>query len=272
MLTLLTSSLFEINRQRFDNITEDARSFIANYWGNSIIGENIFNIITHFAAKKHIPLEILSYPFSDDELWAFTLKKKGTIFVCINSELSVNKQVFAAAHELYHIYRYSKNMDDTESSMASLLDSKTADECAENQEDIEANAFAAILLVPEHLLLEQIAFFNISKGNPSVDDILALMDSFGIPFKALVLRLYECALIEKRKALELLSYDANSIEKRSELTGKAKRWMKRNRGIENFGSLLETIEFNKEHDLLTARRIDDDENYIRSLRQSFEQK
>ena len=272
MLTLLTSSLFETNKKRFQDIAEDARSFMANYWGNSIIGENIFNIITNFATKKSIPLEVLGYPFNDDELWAFTLKKKGTIFVCINTELPVSKQVFAAAHELYHIYRYSKNMDDTENSMASLLDSKTADECAASREDVEANAFAALLLVPAQLLHEQISLFNISENDPSVDDILALMDSFGIPYRAIVLRLYECALIKKPKAIELLSIEASEVEKRSTLTGKARRWLKRDRGVESFGSLLENMEFNKNHDFLTESRIADDEAYVGSLIQSPDSK
>jgi len=272
MSTLLTSSLFETDKRRFQEITEDAKGFTANHWSNSIIGENIFNIVTNFASKKEIPLEILSYPFNDDELWAFTLKKRGTIFVCINTELPVSKQIFAAAHELYHIYRYSKNVDNAENSMASLLDSKTADECAESKEDVEANAFAALLLTPEQLLQDQISFFNISKESPTIDDILALMDSFGIPYKAIVLRLYECGLIKKAKALELLSVEGVEVEKRSILTGKARRWLKRDRGVENFGSLLVNIEFNKEHEFLTESRAADDEAYVKSLIEASENK
>lgn len=272
MSTLLTSSLFETDKRRFEEIAEEANGFTANHWNNGIIGENIFNIITNFATKKKIPLEVLSYPFNDDELWAFTLKKRGTIFVCINTELSVSKQIFSAAHELYHIYRYSKNVDNTENSMVSLLDSKTADECAETKEDVEANAFAALLLTPEQLLKDQISFFAVSEENPSVDDILALMDSFGIPYKAVVLRLYECGLIKKAKALELLSVEGDEVEKRSILTGKARRWLKRDRGVENFGSLLVNIEFNKEHEFLTESRVSDDEAYMKSLIEITESK
>ncbi len=265
MTTLLASSLFENDKKRFNIITEDACFFAVNYWGNSIIGENIFNIVKNFAIQKEIPLELLEYPFHDDELWALTLKKKGTIFVCINNELPICKQVFAAAHELYHIYLYSKNTDETEASMVSLLDSKTANERAETKEDIEANAFAALLLMPTTLLKEQLSFFNISENSISVDDILSLMDSFGIPFKAIVLRLYECSLISESKATELLSVSTEDVEKRSIITGRARRWLTRDRGIERFGSLLENIEFNKTHDFLMESRIKSDESYLASL-------
>ena len=86
------------------------------------------------------------------------------------------------------------------------------------------------------------------------------------------MRLYECGLIKRVKALELLSVEGVEVEKRSILTGKARRWLKRDRGVENFGSLLVNIEFNKEHEFLTERRATDDEAYVKSLIEASENK
>lgn len=269
MSKLLSTSLFEKDKKRFLDIAELACSVQANYWGNSIIGENIFKVISSFANKKEIPLELLSYPFKDNELWAFTLKKKGTVFVCINSDLPVSKQVFSAAHELYHIYRYSEHMDEPDTGIESLLDSQTADEGAQTREDIEANAFAAILMMPENLLNDYIAMFNIAKDDPDVDDILTLMDIFGIPYKATVLRLYESKLINKTKATKLLAEPAETVEKRSSLTGKAKRWLRPAFGRENLGSLLDDFDFNRTHHLLTSTREAEDDIYIKEVMESF---
>lgn len=272
MSNLLSSSLFETNSKRFEEIDELAKALSAHYWRSGIIGENIINIVSAFAEKQNIALEVLCYPFSDDELWAFTLQKKGTIFVCINSELPISKQIFAAAHELYHIYRYSADIDKEGTGIATLLDSKTADECAQSQEDVEANAFAALLLVPSNLLSDHLSIFDIDRNNPSVDDILALMDSFGIPFKAIVLRLYESRLISKTKAEGLLANAAEDVEKRSVLTGKARRWLLCDRGVERFGTLPVNIEFNANNDFLTTSRAEEDMKFVEMLMKKTESK
>lgn len=72
-------------------------------------------------------LEILKYPFNDDELWAFTFVKRGTLFLCVNSELAMSKQIFAVAHQFYHIHCYAEDIDHETITGGSLLDSKTVD-------------------------------------------------------------------------------------------------------------------------------------------------
>ena len=269
MRTVLDASLFENNPKRFRQICDLSRKFMGVYCVNSIIGENIFQVLSNYARRNDVTLEILRYPFQDDELWAFTFLKKGTIFVCINSELPQNKQVFAAAHELYHIHCYVEDVDQNIIRSGSLLDSKTVDEAANTQEDIEANAFAALLLMPDHLLNEQMMLYGLPKSNVAVDDILALMDFFGTPYKAAVLRLYESNNISKATATELLSVPAEDIQQRISLTGKAKRWMLDGRGIETFGSLEDNLDFNRKNELLTEPREAKDTSYLANLKKQL---
>lgn len=269
MRTVLDASLYENQEKRFQKIADDTRKFIAAYCGSTIIGENIFGVISNYARKNETLLELLRYPFRDSELWAFTFLKKGTIFVCVNSELPLSKQIFAAAHELYHIYCYVEDLDQSIIRAGSLLDSKTADETAQTQEDIEANAFAALLLMPDQLLNDQISLYGISKGNITPDDILLLMDFFGIPYKAVVLRLYESQNISKARANELIAIPSEEIQQRIMLTGKAKRWILDGRGIESFGSLLDNLNFNCQNELLTDTRQKEDNDYISDLRKNL---
>ena len=56
------------------------------------------------------------------------------------------------------------------------------------QEDVEANAFAGLLLMPDQLLSNQIDLFGIDKDDMDTDSVLSLMDMFAIPYKATVLR------------------------------------------------------------------------------------
>ena len=270
MTTVLDSSLFETDRKRYQQINDLAGKFLGVYCINGIIGENIFQLLSNYARKNDISLEVLRYPFHDDELWAFTFLKKGTIFVCINSELPQNKQVFAAAHELYHIHCYVEDVDPHIIRTGSLLDSKTADETATTQEDLAANAFAASLLMPDHLLYDQLRLSGLTKNTASVDDILSLMESFGAPYKAIVLRLYECSHITKSKASTLLSLPQADIEHRIALTGHAKRWMLNGRGIETFGSLEENLDFNRQNELLTDTRQKEDLSYLADLKKRLD--
>jgi Zn-dependent peptidase ImmA (M78 family) len=69
------------------------------------------------------------------------LCKRGCIFVTINTGLALNKQIFAAAHELYHIYRYVNDQKDDFAARGSLLTTKEADTPCTSEEDCEANAF-----------------------------------------------------------------------------------------------------------------------------------
>jgi len=147
MRDIFAESLYKKQNKQFEKISEQAKSFAANYCGNTIIRDSIFGIVSNYARKRELSLEVLRYPFKDDELWAFTFVKKGTIFLCVNSGLPMCKQIFATAHELYHIHCYAENINTSTITNGSLLDSKTFDEVAATQEDLEANAFAGLLLI-----------------------------------------------------------------------------------------------------------------------------
>lgn len=214
-------------------------------------------------------MEILRFPIHDEELWAMTFLKNGTIFVCVNSELALCKQFFAAAHELYHIYCYVEDADQSYIKNGSMLDSDTVNETGKTQEDVEANAFAGLLLMPDQLLSNQINLFGIDKDDMDTDSVLSLMDMFAIPYKATVLRLYESNCIKRHKAEELFCVTAEDVEKRVELTGKAKRWQLDGSGTESFGTLLEKADYNTEHDYLTESREKEDWKYISELKKEL---
>lgn len=175
MKGVLENSLFETQPHKFEHLNELTRQFATIYCGNSIVKDNIFAVIENYARKKEIPLEILRFPIHDEELWAMTFLKNGTIFVCVNSELALCKQFFAAAHELYHIYCYVEDADQSYIKNGSMLDSDTVNETGKTQEDVEANAFAGLLLMPDQLLSNQINLFGIDK-----DDMDQTLENFDI--------------------------------------------------------------------------------------------
>ena len=163
--------------------------------------------------------------------------------------------------DLYADQSYIKN--------GSMLDSDTANETGKTQEDVEANAFAGLLLMPDQLLSNQIDLFGIDKDDMDTDSVLSLMDMFAIPYKATVLRLYESNCIKRHKAEELFRVTAEDVAKRVELTGKAKRWQLDGSGTESFGTLLEKADYNTEHDYLTESREKENWKYISELKKEL---
>ncbi|MDO4169942.1 MAG: ImmA/IrrE family metallo-endopeptidase [Lachnospiraceae bacterium] len=266
---VLAESLYKKQNKRFEKIVEQSKAFSANYCGNTIIRDSIFGIISNYARKRELSLEVLRYPFKDDELWAFTFVKKGTIFLCVNSDLEMCKQIFATAHELYHIHCYAEDIDQSTIPSGSLLDSRTVDEKAATQEDLEANAFAGLLLMPDISMEEQIKMFGISKENIMLEDILVLMELFALPYKAVVLRLVESGEITEEKARELLKIDTSNVMLRIELTGRAQQWQQNSRLL-CYGSLLENLAYNTENDLLTESRKNSDKAYLEKIEKGFQ--
>ncbi|MCM1221862.1 MAG: ImmA/IrrE family metallo-endopeptidase [Lachnospiraceae bacterium] len=269
MRNVLGASLYKKQANRFERIADISREFSGAYCGSSILGTTIFGIAENYARKKERFLEVLRYPFKDTELWAFTFVKRGTIFLCVNSELAMCKQIFAVAHELYHIRCYAEDINTNTIQTGSILESKVVDETVVTQEDLEANAFAGLVLMPDALMREQVALYGITKENIKVDDILTLMELFALPYKAVVLRLYEGQIITETKAEELLKHNADYVAQRIELTGKARQWQMNSVGIEYFGSLLDNLEFNSENELLTESREAADRKFLEELKASF---
>lgn len=265
-------SLFYKQGKQFEKINDMSKSFAASYCGDTIIRESIFSIVSNYARKRELALEILRYPFKDDELWAFTFVKKGTVFLCVNTELPMCKQIFATAHELYHIHCYAEDINTSTITSGSLLDSKIFDEAAASQEDLEANAFAGLLLMPDARVIEQFKLFGISKDSISIDDVLTLMDLFALPYKAVVLRLMESGVIAEEKAQSLYQEDNKSIEVRMKLTGKAERWQQNSGCLLRYGSLLDNLTFNSEQELLVENREKSDKAYLEKIRKEFRER
>lgn len=90
-------------------------------------------------------------------------------FYVYKYKYSKTKQVFAAAHELYHIL-YSNDM------MQELVNDDVLEENELSKkikkEDLKANRFAAEILVPEDIIRNEIAIRNIEKNKLGIKEIV----------------------------------------------------------------------------------------------------
>ena len=246
MSSFLDGVLYSADRKRFEQIKDIAAGFAQRYIGHNIIQDDIFSLIENYTKAKDICLEWIKLPIEDQELCACTFIRGGRIFVMLNSRLPFSKQIFAAAHELYHIWFYLEDKDSDLVSAGSILKSQTIDEGTTEQEEMEANAFAGLLLVPEADLFQQMHLYGINKDHIGVYDVLVLMDIFAVPYKAMVLRLMEEQIISKETAYDLIDISSEDIRKQIMITGKAKRWAICPTGSEKLGSIMENLSANIE--------------------------
>lgn len=192
----------ELNEVDINEIKKFAREKLGSCRkGNDIIGTQIFSILSLHA-------RVIYYPLGKDAPWGFTrisgsrndalLDKP---FVAINSSIPIDCQVFAAAHELYHIW-YEQNPDVLP---ADLLN-------GQNQEISEkkANRFAAEFLVDEQLLKQEIDIYKIKRYN--IKSILQLAALFSVPYRTMVKRLYEISMISSSEADAFLAETEDTIE------------------------------------------------------------
>ena len=211
MVSLFDGILFKRDPERFEQIREIAAGFSSIYIGQNIIQDNIFTVIENYTKTKEKPLEWLRFPINDQELCACTFVRSGRIFVMLNSGIPMSKQIFAAAHELYHVRCFLEEDDPELARSGSILNATTIETGTTEEEEMEANAFAGLLLVPVDALEQQIRIYQIDKTAIETDDILTLMDIFAVPYKAMVLRLLEEQLISDARAREMLDIPLEEV-------------------------------------------------------------
>ena len=270
MNSILDDSLYCRNEEHYLEIRNEARKFNLLFNGMNIVQDNIFSIIRNYGKREGYMIETLRYPVSDREFCACTFVLKGTIFVFVNSYIPLSEQIFASAHELFHIIRYIDGKDTAFSSRGSILKASSVDETISVKEDMEADSFASVFLVPSDFLLQQAEIYSIHKDRIQLRDILKLMDIFAVPFKPMVLRLYEDNFMNERKADDFLSLDSSVIEEEIQLSGISKRWQKTTPDLMEFGSLLEQMTINERMGYATESRIEEDRKTVEQIRMKLQ--
>lgn len=185
---------------------------------NRIIKEDIFKILEMNA-------KTIYYPIEDDDICGFVYKFKGYKFCYINSNIPLEKQVFAAAHELYHILY--DNIGKGELINSEAIDEKLSTSGI-NREDIKANRFAAEFLISEEVFRNELSIRGSNRGSIDLNEVIELMDVFLVPFKTIIRRLYEIDYITKDKFKDFLSQEDRKFDKGIMLLQKRLGLCKRN--------------------------------------------
>jgi Zn-dependent peptidase ImmA (M78 family) len=182
---------------------EVSHVLVTSGYVNQIIKDDIFKLLEKES-------KVIYYPIDDDEICAFYRKVDNRKFVCMNTSIPFEKQVFAAAHELAHILGVAEDRSE-------LLKSEDVGDYTDEQEGVGsnkekveeiANRFAAELLVQTNVLKEELANRNCEKDQIDMRTIIELMDLFLVPYKTIVRRIHEINYFSFDKCKEMLRIPA----------------------------------------------------------------
>ena len=201
-------ALQKIIQERRDALT------IVNLYINEIPREDIFNILDHYCTVVYFPLP----EGESNDGFHITMPVDYQVeyndrgeehFVFLNTAKPREKQVFAAAHELGHIWVEEDSFWDD--ALEKVLPHSTANV------DAVMNRFAAELLMPAEIfrssadsLFERFVSDDglISSIN-AFRTIASLMDEFCVPAQAVICRFYETGMLKKEICQELLTGPTN---------------------------------------------------------------
>lgn len=138
-----------------------------------------------FALVQNIKdLTLIFYPLSKNISGA-CYKGEDSKLILINSNMSVGRQRFSLAHELFHTY-YDENMEMS----LSLSQIGSGDE-----REKEADQFASYFLLPQYALEKIIK--NKNNRRLDLEDIIRLEQYFGLSHQAMLYRLLDEGFISK---------------------------------------------------------------------------
>lgn len=118
-------------------------------------------------------------------------------FILVNSNQAVGRQNFTIAHELYHL-RFQKNFTTRTCVINDLQGDKKNEQ--------KANAFAALFLLPEEALLDNIPESELRKDSITVGTLLKLEQIFEVSHTYLLFRLKNLGLLSEEGRIRHSSY------------------------------------------------------------------
>lgn len=200
-ICLSEAEIREIQRQARAKLGECKKT-------QEIVGQQVFSILGLYARA-------LYYPLGKTGPWGITYinNSQNVVhldkpFVAVNTSIPIDAQVFAAAHELYHIW-YDKKQ---EMLFPSILDETDEQGKQKNISELKADRFAAEFLVDEDLLFSEMKLYSLKPGKITLKDILMLTHLFTVPYKAMVKRLWETKAINQKERNDYLSINEKTID------------------------------------------------------------
>lgn len=143
-----------------------------------------------FAMAKKLGINVI-FDNLDADTSGIMLQKKNKTRIAINSSHHINRQRFTLAHEIGHFHLHLLNKEDEAIFVDKRFFRNVESSKGSTRIEIEANAFAACLLMPKKFMRKSIV-------NPVISDIdvFKLALQYEVSEQAMTLRLVKLGYIE----------------------------------------------------------------------------
>lgn len=191
--------MIESRKREIEKIADDVRSECR------IAGYAIENI---FMCAEKIGLRVIRLPIGEQSFMGFALIKNGDKIVFSNSSLIQSREIFTIAHEIGH-HKLHLSVDGM-----TIIKDDTFEE--KNEAEIEANYFAASLLMPFQQVESYIRYELEDKYSKYWTglDIAKIQTTFNVSYDMVLNRLKELNKITQ------VTYDKLKLEKKERTTTK----------------------------------------------------
>jgi len=197
----------KLNDEELRQINKEVALFNQDYSLNApgCLKDEIFELLEKVGT-------LIFYPIKEESLWGIYICKNEKNYFVLNSSIELEKQVFAAAHELAHSLDIAKVR--FEFITSDLMTEYTSHENFGDvlaRADIIANRFAAEILVGSKKLIEK--FEEIPGYYPLEVKAVLLSDVFLVPYKTIVKRFIEINIVKEQSEIKrLLTIDEQEIK------------------------------------------------------------
>jgi Zn-dependent peptidase ImmA (M78 family) len=138
---------------------------------------------------------VVDEPFNDDAFSGFLLRSPGAKPVIgVNSDHPLNRKRFTLAHEIGHLMLHPRDGVHYDKQLVQLRHASTPS--ASDVEEIEANRFAAEILMPSHFLTKDVEEI----GAKSMDDEMTLAQlakKYKVSSQSMAIRLERLNLLDR---------------------------------------------------------------------------
>lgn len=143
------------------------------------------------AVARSLNIQVVEQDLEDDVSGVLVVKDE-TAIIGVNQAHHINRKRFTIAHELGHYMLHRNASKVFIDSMPVFFRDSTSGQGVERQE-VEANAFAAELLMPEQMIYQELKGRKIDVYDEQ--SINGIAEQFGVSTQALTIRLTKLGLI-----------------------------------------------------------------------------
>lgn len=170
------------------------------------LGENRESPVDIFKLVQKIDnVTLVFYPLGTN-ISGVCYKGETSNVIAVNSDMSIGRQRFSLAHELYHLY-----FDDSTVSTVSPIIIGSGDE-----NEKKADQFASYFLIPSSSLYDMVEDIKVNKNRKylTVEDIIKIEQYYGVSHKAMIYRLLNEGYLKNEQIKDM---EGSIIESASKL-------------------------------------------------------